>query len=71
MLKQVQHDVTIRFLSFCYPEPGPERASGSKDFGISILGLRVGCQSPRRRRGSLFPESYHLDILLDRKGVEE
>jgi hypothetical protein len=24
---------------FCHPEPGPELASGSNDFGISVLGL--------------------------------
>jgi hypothetical protein len=37
MLKQVQHAIAVRFWSFCHPEPGPELASGSKDFGISIL----------------------------------
>jgi hypothetical protein len=24
MLKQGQHDMTVRFWSFCHPEPGPE-----------------------------------------------
>jgi hypothetical protein len=41
MLKQVQHDITVRFWSFCHPEPGPELDSGSIDFGISFLGLRI------------------------------
>jgi hypothetical protein len=41
MLKQVQHDMTVRFWSFCYPEPGPELDSGSIDFSISLLGLRI------------------------------
>jgi hypothetical protein len=40
MLKQVQHDVTVRFWSFCHPEPGPELDSGSIDFGISLLAFR-------------------------------
>jgi hypothetical protein len=41
MLKQVQHDMTVRFCSFCHPEPGPELDSGSIDFSISVLGLRI------------------------------
>jgi hypothetical protein len=41
MLKQVQHDMTVRFWSFCHPEPGPELNSGSIDFSISFLGLRI------------------------------
>jgi hypothetical protein len=41
MLKQVQHDITVRFWSFCHPEPGPELDSGSIDFSISFLGLRI------------------------------
>jgi hypothetical protein len=41
MLKQVQHDMTVRFWSFCHPEPGPELDSGSIDFGISVLGFRI------------------------------
>jgi len=41
MLKQVQHDVTVRFWSFCHPEPGPELDSGSIDFGISVLDLEL------------------------------
>jgi len=41
MLKQVHHDMMVRFWSFCHPEPGPELASGSKDFGISVLGFRI------------------------------
>jgi hypothetical protein len=41
MLKQVQHDMTVRFWSFCHPEPGPELNSGSNDFGISVLGFRI------------------------------
>jgi len=40
MLKQV-HDMTVRFWSFCHPEPGPELDSGSIDFSISFLGLRI------------------------------
>jgi hypothetical protein len=39
MLKQVQHDVMIRFCFFCHPEPSPEANSGSKDFGILVLDL--------------------------------
>jgi len=30
MLKQVQHNIVIRFWSFCRPEPGPELASASR-----------------------------------------
>ena len=46
ILKQVQHkvqkhDKRVRFLSCCHPEPGPELNSGSKDFGISVLGLGI------------------------------
>jgi len=33
MLKQVQHDMTVRFCSFCHPEPGPELDSGSSISG--------------------------------------
>jgi hypothetical protein len=33
MLKQVQHDMTARFCSFCHPEP----VSGSR-FGLKNLG---------------------------------
>ena len=40
MLKQVQHDITVRFWSFCHPEPGPEpcpeTSSGSIEFDLSI-----------------------------------
>jgi len=39
MLEQVQHDITVRFWSFCHPEPGPELDSGSIDFSISVLDL--------------------------------
>jgi hypothetical protein len=39
MLKQVQHDMTVRSWSFCHPEPGPELDSGSTDFSISVLDL--------------------------------
>jgi hypothetical protein len=54
MLKQVQHDMTVRFWSFCYPEPGPELDSGSIDFGISVLGLEnLGFKAPPCGRGSL------------------
>jgi hypothetical protein len=41
MLKRVQHDKRIWFSSFCHPEPCPESSSGSIDFGISVLGLRI------------------------------
>jgi hypothetical protein len=41
MLKQVQHDMTVWFWPFCHPEPGPELVSGSSDFGISLLDLRI------------------------------
>jgi len=41
MLKRVQHDITVRFWSFFHPEPGPELDSGSIDFSISFLGLRI------------------------------
>ena len=54
MLKQVQHDMTVRFWSFCHPEPGPELDSGSIDFGISVLGLEnLGFKAPPCGRGSL------------------
>jgi len=46
ILNQVQHkvqkhDMTVRFWSFCHPEPGPEASSGSIDFGISVSGLMI------------------------------
>jgi len=44
MLKQLQHDMTVRFWSFCHSEPGPEpcpeTSSGSIEFDLSILGSR-------------------------------
>ena len=39
MLKQVQHDMTVRLSSFCHPGPGPELDSGSIDFSTSVLDL--------------------------------
>jgi hypothetical protein len=53
MLKQGQHDMTVRFWSFCHPEPGPELDSGSIDFSISFLGLRVSVLKPRPEAGVL------------------
>jgi hypothetical protein len=54
MLKQVQHDMMVRFRSFCHPEPGPELNSGSNDFGISVLGLEnFGFKALPCGRGSL------------------
>jgi hypothetical protein len=41
MLKQVQHDMMVRFWSFCHPEPGPELDSGSIDFSISVFDFRI------------------------------
>src|SRR4030042_2031586 len=59
MLKQVQHDMTVRFQSFCHPEPGPELNSGSNDFGISVLGLEnFGFKAPPCGRGSLLPTKF-------------
>ena len=37
MLKQVQHDMTVQYWSFCHPEPSPELNSGS-----TISGSRFG-----------------------------
>jgi hypothetical protein len=31
----------LGFSPFSHPEPGPELASGSKDFGISVLGFKA------------------------------
>jgi hypothetical protein len=46
--------MTVRFWSFCHPEPGPELDSGSIDFGISVLGLEnLGFKAPPCGRGSL------------------
>ena len=54
MLKRVHHDIRVRFLSFCHPEPGPELISGSNDFGISVLGLEnLGFKAPLYGRGNL------------------
>ena len=53
-LNQVQHDNRVRGSFFCHPEPGPEASSGSKDFGISVLGFKgLGFKAPPCRRGSL------------------
>jgi hypothetical protein len=53
MLKQVQHDMTVRVWSFCHPEPGPELDSGSIDFSISVFGFRIkGFKAPPCGRGS-------------------
>ena len=54
MLKRVQHDNRVRVSFFCHPEPGPEASSGSKDFGISVLGFKnLGFKAPPCGRGSL------------------
>ena len=54
MLKQVQHDMTVWFWSFCHPEPGPELDSGSIDFSISFFGFKnLGVKAPTCGRGSL------------------
>jgi hypothetical protein len=64
MLKQVQHDKMVWFRSCCHPEPGPELASGSKDFAISILGLEnLGFKAPPSGRGCLFNVRPALPIL--------
>ena len=34
MLKQVQHDMTVRFCSFCHPELGSDLAFGFKNLGF-------------------------------------
>ena len=39
--KVQKHDMTVRFWSFCHPEPGPELDSESIDFSISVLGFRI------------------------------
>jgi hypothetical protein len=53
--------MTVRFWSFCHPEPGPELASGSKDFGISVLGLEnLGFKAPPCGRSSLLSLSNCL-----------
>jgi hypothetical protein len=46
MLKQVQHDITVWFWSFCHPEPGPELNSGSTISGSRFLGLRIQVIEP-------------------------
>jgi len=48
MLKQVQHDITVRFRPFCHREPDPEPCSETskvilnlvQDQGLTILGSR-------------------------------
>jgi hypothetical protein len=54
MLKQVQHGLAVLFWSFCHPEPGPELNSGSKDFGISFLGLVISVLRPHPWGGAFF-----------------
>jgi hypothetical protein len=55
---------------FCHPEPGPELSSGSKDFGISVLGLEnLGFKAPPCGRGNLldiFPLRPLTKILTKR-----
>jgi len=49
-----KHDNRVRVSFFCHPEPGPEASSGSKDFGISVLGFKnLGFKAPPCGRGSL------------------
>ena len=48
------HDMTVRFWSFCHPEPGPELNSGSIEFGILVFGLgNLGFKALSCERGSL------------------
>jgi len=47
MLKRVQHDSKRGIPHSCHPEPGPELASGSNDFGISVFVLNhLGFKAP-------------------------
>jgi hypothetical protein len=64
MLKQVQHDMTVRFYSFCHPEPGPELDSGSIDFSISVSGLRIYVLKPRPVGGVLYFEFCNLQFSI-------
>jgi len=42
-----KHDNRVRVSFFCHPEPGPEASSGSKNFGISVLGfMNLGFRAP-------------------------
>ena len=66
MLKRVQHDNRVRVSFFCHPEPGPEASSGSKDFGISVLGFKgLGFKAPPCGRGSLLQHLFRDPEILD------
>jgi len=61
MLKPVQHDCKRRIPHCCHPEPGPELASGSIDFGISVLVLNhLGFGAASCGRGSLLSSCASL-----------
>jgi len=62
MLKQVQHDMTVRYWSFCHPEPGPEASSGSTISGSQFLVLRIWVLKLRPVGGVL----YYI-VLLERR----
>ena len=59
MLKQVQHDMTVRFWS------------SRTCFGISLLGLRGWALKPALRAGVFTSGSNHLQIPSDGKGGEK
>ncbi len=60
MLKQAQHDMAVRFWSFCHPEPGPELDSGI-DFSISVFDLEFIFQNPA-------PWAWSFNFVQKKKG---
>ena len=67
MLKGVQHDMPVRFWSFCHPEPGPEpcpeTSSGSIEFNLRFRDLvfwlmNLGFKAPPRGGVLYFTEAF-------------
>ena len=65
MLKRVQkHDSKRGTAHSCHPEPGPELASGFKDFGISVLVLNhLGLKALPLYGGALYLWHHFIDLF--------
>ena len=63
-----KHDNRVRVSFFCHPEPGPEASSGSKDFGISVLGFKnLGFKAPPFVGGVLYYNKQKKKVIIARE----
>ena len=60
-----KHDNRVRVSFFCHPEPGPEASSGSKDFGISVLVLRIWVLEPRPYMLNYYQEKIRISKISE------